>query len=260
MVKKVVNATQLDADLLSIADAIREKGGTSAALLFPDEFITAINDIHGGGDAYAAISVTYPAGSVCTCTQAGQDTLTAGDISGAWLFVVPVGGEWTITANRHDGATAVKTVSVFEQYSAHSVVLSFAIYLFENGNQHTEITGANGWTSAGYSHSALTGAGRITDGQLILNAQRYLGTDAMIARADHKEIVVNVTAKTGSTTVLTLANSKTNFTAASAAIANLTLNLGENRFPLLSTYPESFYVVVYSYTSSAMNIDKIWLE
>lgn len=37
------------ADLTSIADAIRTKGGTSATLEYPTDFITAINNIGGGG-------------------------------------------------------------------------------------------------------------------------------------------------------------------------------------------------------------------
>ena len=44
-VYKIVNATQLDSDLTSVANAIRTKGGTSAQLAFPSEFITAIADI-----------------------------------------------------------------------------------------------------------------------------------------------------------------------------------------------------------------------
>ena len=37
--------------LTNIANAIREKGGTSAPLIFPNEFISAIGDIEGGGSA-----------------------------------------------------------------------------------------------------------------------------------------------------------------------------------------------------------------
>ena len=50
MANKLVDAIQLDADLTSIADAIREKSGTSAELSFPDDFVEAIGDISGGGD------------------------------------------------------------------------------------------------------------------------------------------------------------------------------------------------------------------
>jgi hypothetical protein len=46
---KLVDSTQLDTDLTSVADAIRTKGGTSAQLAFPADFVSAINDISGGG-------------------------------------------------------------------------------------------------------------------------------------------------------------------------------------------------------------------
>ena len=41
-VDKLVDSTQLDSDLTSVANAIRTKGGTSAPLAFPADFITAI--------------------------------------------------------------------------------------------------------------------------------------------------------------------------------------------------------------------------
>lgn len=46
---KLVDSTQLDSDLTSVANAIRTKGGTSAQLAFPAGFVSAINDISGGG-------------------------------------------------------------------------------------------------------------------------------------------------------------------------------------------------------------------
>lgn len=39
-----------DTSLGAVADAIREKGGTSEPLEFPDGFLTAIGEISGGGD------------------------------------------------------------------------------------------------------------------------------------------------------------------------------------------------------------------
>ena len=47
-VDKLVDSTQLDADLTSVANAIRTKGGTSAQLAFPAGFVSAIEDISGG--------------------------------------------------------------------------------------------------------------------------------------------------------------------------------------------------------------------
>lgn len=46
---KLVDGTQLDADLTSVANAIRTKGGTSESLAFPSGFVSAIGDISGGG-------------------------------------------------------------------------------------------------------------------------------------------------------------------------------------------------------------------
>lgn len=48
-VDKLVDSTQLDADLTSVANAIRTKGGTSASLAFPVDFVSAIGAIPSGG-------------------------------------------------------------------------------------------------------------------------------------------------------------------------------------------------------------------
>lgn len=56
-IDKAVDSTQLDADLTSVANAIRTKGGTSAQLAFPAGFVQAIGDIETGGDASQYISV-----------------------------------------------------------------------------------------------------------------------------------------------------------------------------------------------------------
>lgn len=47
---KVVDSQQLDADLISVANAIRTRGGTSAQLAFPADFISAVQAIPAGGD------------------------------------------------------------------------------------------------------------------------------------------------------------------------------------------------------------------
>lgn len=51
-VDKLVDSTQLNANLTSIANAIRTKGGTSAQMEFPNGFVQAINNISGGGAVY----------------------------------------------------------------------------------------------------------------------------------------------------------------------------------------------------------------
>lgn len=63
--------------------------------------------LEGGGEVYAAISVTYPAGSVCTATN-GTITLTAADTSGQVVFGIPEPNatpeEWTISCT--DGSNS----------------------------------------------------------------------------------------------------------------------------------------------------------
>lgn len=49
-VDKLVDSTQLNADLTSIANAIRTKGGTSESLAFPSGFVSAVEAIPSGGE------------------------------------------------------------------------------------------------------------------------------------------------------------------------------------------------------------------
>ena len=48
-VDKLVDSNELNSGLTAIANAIRAKGGTSAQLSFPTEFVSAINAIPTGG-------------------------------------------------------------------------------------------------------------------------------------------------------------------------------------------------------------------
>lgn len=97
----------------------------------------------GGGisSAYAVISVTYPAGSTCTCTK-GSKTLRAKDTSGSYLFLIPESGTWTVSCT--DGTdTASQNVVIDSQYQAENVELFYLLYLYRNGNQFVYVTG--GW-------------------------------------------------------------------------------------------------------------------
>lgn len=53
---KLVDSSQLDADLTTVADAIRTKGGTSEQLSFPDGMAQAIADLPSGGSLPSVIS------------------------------------------------------------------------------------------------------------------------------------------------------------------------------------------------------------
>ena len=85
----------------------------------------------GGGTPYAAIGVTYPSGSVCTCTN-GTLTLTAKDTTGKAIFVIPSAGTWTVTAT--DGTnTKSQSVEITTEGQSVSVTLSYELILFDSG-------------------------------------------------------------------------------------------------------------------------------
>ena len=102
--------------------------------------------LSGEAAPYAAISVTYPAGSVCTCTK-GTKTYKAKNTSGLALFAVPEVGEWTVSCT--DGTqTASATATVSAEGEAVNVKLAYNLRLFDNGDECTDVTG--GWTISDY--------------------------------------------------------------------------------------------------------------
>ena len=85
----------------------------------------------GGGTPYAAIGVTYPSGSVCTCTN-GTLTLTAKGTGGKAIFVIPSAGTWTVTAVNGNKSTS-KAVSITAEGQVETVTLAYEMILFNNG-------------------------------------------------------------------------------------------------------------------------------
>ena len=87
-VDKLVDSTQLDSDLTSVANAIRTKGGTSASISFPAGFVSAINAIPTGG----GITVTnYSLLSQDTIDFNGPDSdLFSASSGGMSIATVPI--------------------------------------------------------------------------------------------------------------------------------------------------------------------------
>ena len=95
-------------------------------------------------DPYAIIGVTYPSGSVCTCSN-GRVTLTAKDTTGKALFVIPSAGTWTVKAVSGSKSTS-KAVSITAEGQVETVELVYELYIFKSGS---------GLTS-GYSIEAIS--------------------------------------------------------------------------------------------------------
>lgn len=73
-----------DTELTSVADAIRAKGGTSAALAYPAGFVSAINNIPsgGGGSSYTLLATQEFTVSTTSTTAQSVGIVQAG--SAAW--------------------------------------------------------------------------------------------------------------------------------------------------------------------------------
>ena len=79
---------------------------------------------------YAVISVTYPSGSTCTCTN-GSKTLKAKDTSGKAMFIIPTKGTWTVKAVK-GSQSASKAVSITAEGQVATVELAYDYIIFSN--------------------------------------------------------------------------------------------------------------------------------
>lgn len=85
-VDKLVDSTQLDADLTSVADAIRAKTGGTADLAFPSDFVSEIGSISGGGGDHLAEALnntltSYTSADVTTIRTYGFATMNIHNVS-----------------------------------------------------------------------------------------------------------------------------------------------------------------------------------
>lgn len=92
----MANYVVSDTSLTAVADAIRTKGGTSANLTFPTEFVSAINAIPtGGGDYEIAAGTVTPTSSVSSVTVSVDF-----EPEGALIYVDPYSTEQNATWKR----------------------------------------------------------------------------------------------------------------------------------------------------------------
>ena len=101
-------------DLKKVADAIREKGGTSAALQYPDGFVAAIGEITTGIELSLIVSVT--SGSVVTATK-GATVVSGTAVNGSCTLIVPEAGVWSVKATLNGKTSNTASVSVKDSYA-----------------------------------------------------------------------------------------------------------------------------------------------
>ena len=119
-------------DLTAVANAIREKGGTSEQLACPDGFVAAIQAIQTG--VPLQIAVTTNAGATVTATKGSKTVSGTADASGHCTLTVDEAGTWTVTA-----ATASTTKTSDVVVGISNVDLAFINPVFGNNSWATII-------------------------------------------------------------------------------------------------------------------------
>lgn len=104
----------------------------------------------GGGTSkvYAAIGVSYPEGSTCTCTD-GAKTLKLKNTSGQGIFLIPYAATWTVKAVKGSKSKS-KAVSITAEGQVATVTLTYDLYIFKSGSGLTSgysVEGSGGTVS-----------------------------------------------------------------------------------------------------------------
>ena len=101
-------------DLTKVASAIREKGGTSDSLVYPDGFVTAIQAIQTGTKLQIIVSVT--SGATVTATK-GSKVVSGTSVNGTCTLIVPEAGTWSVKATRNGQTSDTKSVTFTDRYT-----------------------------------------------------------------------------------------------------------------------------------------------
>ncbi len=117
------------ADLTTVADAIRAKGGTAEQLMYPSGFVSAIQAIQTG--ITSQIVVTTSAGATVTATNGSKTISGTADSTGVCTLAVPEAGTWSVSATLNGQTSDTKTVSIGYSYS---LTLSFVSSTLNNND------------------------------------------------------------------------------------------------------------------------------
>ena len=144
-------------DLTTVASAIREKGGTSDPLVYPDGFISAIQAIQTGTELKIIVSVT--SGATVTATK-GSKVVSGTSVNGVCTLIVPEAGTWSVKATLGGQTSGTKSVTFTDRYA---VTLSFVSAVLNDNDWATikkisdKGEGANYWSIGDRKEVILNG-------------------------------------------------------------------------------------------------------
>ena len=108
-------------DLTKVASAIRDKGGTSDLLVYPDGFVTAIQAIQTGTELKIIVTVT--SGATVAATE-GSLSVSGTSVNGTCTLTVPEEGEWTVSATLGGHTSNSNIVNVVSSYDTSLAFVS----------------------------------------------------------------------------------------------------------------------------------------
>lgn len=111
-------------DLTKVASAIREKGGTSDPLVYPDGFVTAIQAIQTGTELQIIVSVT--SGATVTAAK-GSKVVSGTSVNGTCTLTVPEAGTWSVKATLNGKTSDTKSVTFTDRYTTSLTFFSATI-------------------------------------------------------------------------------------------------------------------------------------
>ena len=213
-------------------------------------------NVSGAGRLRAVIAVTYPEGSICTCSN-GTKTLRARGTSGKALFNVTV-GEWTVSCT--DGSqTTSNTVSITSNGQYESVALYYTLYLYNQGDLCEDVTG--GWEATGEAGAVIGGTVSFSDGEMVIVGNNdQARVDASCKSLDSgilarfTKLCVHVTYTSGQILAARIVDNLTNKT----TISQVTFSgAGDYNLPLDAISEGQIIMLAYMGT---LKVTKIWLE
>ena len=226
-----------------------------------------------GNKVFAVIGVTYPAGSICTCSN-GSKTLTTRDTTGRALFVIPYAGTWTVKAVSGNKSKS-KAVSITAEGQVEVVTLIFETILWEAGSdQNTSLTGgfaANDTNYVTVGDSTVTITGNRTYFGEGSNNWSYSGnfyTKKKVIKGEFEYFCANIITNTGTNAdnkAWLYAADQYNFTENNTITRlEIPVTTGETgifRMPLTGVTSAVLGIRVYgSMDKQTIVTDKIWLE
>lgn len=218
-----------------------------------------IFNMNGGGTKlFAAIGVTYPAGSTLTCTN-GTKTFKAKTTSGQWVFAIPETGTWIVTATDPADPTKTKSKTVEITTEGQSVNVDLVeLVLFDSGNQCEDITGGWGVINGSSSNASIkddsiyvgntdsSGHGHIaaTINKVKVDGYKTLKASVNVTSAGHIFGVSDTRERLNNTFVASVTTSELGFDTLELPVENVV----------------GAYYILFQGTASKMTVFRVWLE